>query len=348
MARVGIVGTGWGARVQVPAFRAAGLEVAGLAGEHPGKTRRVASELGVPPFADWRALIASPIDLVSLVVPPAEHVEMACAALAAGRHVLAEKPTALDADGAARMAETAAAHPDRLALIDHELRFLPSWRAARERIRDLGDIRHAEVCYSSPSRGDPTRPWNWWSDAAQGGGVWGAVGSHYVDAVRYFIGEIDEVQAELKTFVQRRPAGNGLSEVTSDDFAAVHARITGGAVAAMTFSSVAAADDPTTLTITGAKGAFRLVGSELWEARRAGPWERRTVGEGPPVPGDSPGAFFGSATEYFAAALRRALDAGDRSALSLAATFEDGLAHQRVLDAARRSHENEGRWERVR
>ena len=334
--------------MQVPAFRSAGLDVAGIAGAHPEKTRRLAAELGVRAFDGWRELIEAPIDLVSLVVPPSEHVALACAAIAAGRHVLAEKPTALDTAGAERMAAAAAAHPDRLALIDHELRFLRSWGAARERVGELGPVRHVEVRYASPSRGDPSRPWNWWSDAAQGGGVWGAVGSHYVDAVRWFVGEIEEVQAELATFVRERPAENGRRPVTSDDFAAVHAKIRGGAVAVMTFSSVAAADDPTTLTITGADAAFRLTGAELWEARRKGEWRRALADDAPTAPGDSPGSFFGSATRRLGEALRRALDEGDPGALAAAATFADGLAQQRVLDAARRSHANGGRWEAVR
>jgi predicted dehydrogenase len=205
MARIGIIGTGWGARTQAPAFRFAGLEIGGIAGSDPDKTRRVAEDLGVPAFEDWRVLARAPeIDLVTIVTPPSEHASMALAALEAGKHVLSEKPTALDAREARRMVEAAARRPDQLALIDHELRFLPSWRAACERVREIGPIRYAEVRYSSPGRADRTRPWNWWSDARLGGGVWGAVGSHFVDAVRYLVGEVEAVQALLHTFIAER------------------------------------------------------------------------------------------------------------------------------------------------
>ena len=82
MAKIGIVGTGWGARVQVPTFREAGLEVVALAGFHRNKTRKTADELGVTAFDDWRDLVRdSAIDLVSIVTPPSEHREMALAAL---------------------------------------------------------------------------------------------------------------------------------------------------------------------------------------------------------------------------------------------------------------------------
>ena len=237
MARIGIIGTGWGARVQVPAFREAGLEVVAVAGHNSDRTRRAAGELDVEPFDDWRSLIAADLDLVTIVTPPSEHVVMATAALAAGKHVLCEKPTALNVDEAAKLIAAAAEHPDRIALIDHELRFLPSFRAARERIGELGRIRYAEVRYASPGRGDRSRAWNWWSDADQGGGIWGAVGSHFVDALRFLGMEIAAVQATLKTIIDERPFENGTRHVTSDDFAAVNLRLANGAIAAMTFSA---------------------------------------------------------------------------------------------------------------
>ena len=108
---------------------------------------------------------------------------------------------------------------DQIALIDHELRFLPSFRAARERIGELGGIRYAEVRYASPGRGDRTRAWNWWSDAEQGGGIWGAVGSHFVDTLRFLGMEIEAVQATLRTIIDEAPVRNGTRRVTSDDFA---------------------------------------------------------------------------------------------------------------------------------
>src|SRR5205807_10305439 len=85
-----------------------------------------------------------------------------------------------------------------------------------------GPIRYAEVRYASPSRGDRSRPWNWWSDADEGGGVWGAVGSHFVDALRYLGCEIEAVQAVLATIIDERSG----KRVTSDDFASVNLRLT--------------------------------------------------------------------------------------------------------------------------
>lgn len=348
MTRIGIIGTGWGARVQVPTFREAGLNVVAIAGHNRERTRAVADELDVCAHDDWRNIVASlEVDLVSIVTPPSEHREMAIAALKAGKHVLLEKPTALNAAEAEELVAAARAHPDRVALIDHELRFLPSWREARARMAsEIGDVRYAEVRYSSPARGDRSREWNWWADASRGGGVWGAVGSHFVDALRYFGMEIESAQALMRSTIETRPFGDTTRAVTADDFASVDLRLRGGAVAAMMFSAVASGpDESSALTIHGERGAMRFIGEEVhlsinrspFTTMAGGSFTTRAGGPMPSRPGNSHGGAFGTGTLHLGHALRAALDEGNREALSPAATFEDGLMQQRVLDAARKS-----------
>ena len=345
MARIGIIGTGWGARVQVPLFRQAGLQVVAIAGFHKSKTRELANKLDLRPHDDWQALIAAPdVDLVTIVTPPSEHHEMTVAALEAGKHVICEKPTALNAAEAESMLHAATRRPEQLALIDHELRFLPSWREARQRFGEIGAVRYAEVRYSSPARGARTREWNWWSDAGRGGGVWGAVGSHFVDALRYFGLEFEAALALMRTTIDRRPFGEGTREVTSDDWASVQLRARGGAVVTMTFSAVATGpDEDSVMTIYGEDGALRFSGEAVLISKSNEAFAPLSGGEKAQIPGNSPGGAFGTGTLHLGHALRAALDDGDRDALAPAATFEDGLAQQRVLDAARRSSAG-GTW----
>ena len=347
MARVGIIGTGWGARVQVPVFREAGLEVVAIAGFNPGKTRETAAGLDLRTFDEWRDLVASDLDLVSVTAPPSEHREMALAALEAGKHVLCEKPTAMNAAEAEELVGAAARRPDRIAIIDHELRFLPAWRHTRERIAEIGPIRYAEVRYASPARGDRARAWNWWSDAKRGGGIWGAVGSHFADALRYFGMEFESAQAMLSTTIEERPFGGSRRAVTSDDWTSAHFRMRGGAVVTMTFSAVSAGpDESSSMTIHGEFGALRFIGEEVLISKDRAPFTRFAGDALADRPGNSPGGAFGTGTLHLGRALRAALDDGDRSALGPAATFEDGLMQQRVLDAARKSAA-EGGWASV-
>lgn len=344
MARIGIVGTGWGARVQVPTFREAGWDVVGIAGSLAARTGVVGAELGVRSFEDWRELIRSDeVELVSIVTPPSEHHEMAVAALEAGKHVLCEKPTALNRVQASDLVRVAAEHGDCIALIDHELRFLPSWREARERIAEIGPVRYADGRYASPARGDRSRAWNWWSDAARGGGIWGAVGSHSVDALRYFGLEPQSAQAFLATIIDERPFEGSSRAVTADDWGVVHLRMNDGSLAVLSFSAVASGpDESAMLTIHGERGAMRFTGEEVLLSTGGSSFER--IAGGPLVkrPGNSAGGAFGSGTFHLALALRAALDEGDRSALAPAATFEDGLMQQRILDAARMSSSSGG------
>ncbi len=102
MAKVGIIGRGWGERSQVPNFREAGLQI-GLTAGH----------------ADWRKVIESDASVITVVTLPSTHAEIALAALEAGKHVICEKPTALNAAEAQQLADAARAHPKQIALIDH-------------------------------------------------------------------------------------------------------------------------------------------------------------------------------------------------------------------------------------
>ncbi len=347
MARVGIVGTGWGTRVQVPLFREAGLQVVAIAGFHTAKTRELAAGLGLPAYDDWRELIASDVDLVSVTTPPSEHREMTLAALEAGKHVICEKPTAINAGEAKELMAAAKARPEQIAVIDHELRFLPAWRETRERMGEIGPIRYAEVRYSSPARGDRSREWNWWSDARRGGGIWGAVGSHFADALRYFGMEFEAAQALMRTTIEERPFEGAMREVTVDDWTSVHFRMRGGAVVSMAFSAVSRGpDESSVMTIHGEEGALRFVGEEVLISKGGAPFTRFAGDEMAKRPGNSHGGAFGTGTLHLGRALRAALDDGDRSALAPAATFEDGLIQQRVLDAARRSA-SDGGWAAV-
>ena len=343
MARIGIIGTGFGARVQTPLFRQAGLDVVALAGFRPEKTREIAGELGVRAHDDWRELVAAAdIDLVSVTSPPSEHRKMAIAVLDAGKHCLCEKPTALNADEARQLVDAAKRHPNQIAIIDHELRFVPSWRNARSRIGEIGAIRYAEVRYASPSRGDRKRAWNWWSDASRGGGILGAVGSHYIDALRWFGMEVEAVRAHLRTIIDRRPFERGSREVTSDDFASVELQLRGGANAVMSLSAVTSGpDEASLLTIYGEDGALRFLAEEVLLSREGAEFER-IANPAPDLPGNSPGGAFGTGTLHLGRALRAALDDGDRDAVAHAATFEDGLMQQRALDAARKSSASGG------
>jgi len=336
--RVGIIGTGFGSQVQIPAFRAhPRAEVVAVASGTPGKAARVASRFGIPhAFDDWRDLVRVDLDLVSITPPPAHHHPMALAAVRAGRHVLCEKPMANGVREAAEMLRAAEA-AGVVHVIDHELRFNPNRRKIRALVQAgfLGRPRHALITVASAGRADPTRPWDWWSDASQGGGVLGAQGSHQVDLLRYWLGEVTAVTGGTETYIAERPADGARRRVSADDFAVCALRFRSGAVGTILLSVVAAHGEGPRIELWGDEGSLRLDARErLWGARRGGEWQELTEPETlAPPPGMEYPALWGLSFVRLADHLVGAIL--DGTPLEPAATFVDGLQVQQVLDAVR-------------
>ena len=356
--RIGIIGAGFARSSQIPAFEACeSAKIVAIASARREHAEEVAREFGIEHVAgDWRALVArDDIDLVSIVTPVVTHCEMTLAALDHGKAVLCEKPMAMNAQEALRMTERARA-AGVLALIDHELRFLPGRMKMRELVRrgDIGKLRHAKLTFRSDSRADANRPWNWWSDKTQGGGALGAIGSHVIDGWRWLLGaDTQEVIGNLATHIRERKDETGkLREVTTDDEANLLVRfadteLTEGATGNASMSLVEYGKPEHRLEIFGSSGALMIEESgELWQSKVGeGEWRRVEIDPGELAPGMRDSGWARGFTT-FSKRIVEALRA-DRTTVEGAATFEDGYRTQVVLDAARRSHES-GCWAKIK
>jgi len=348
--RVGIIGTGFARTTQIPGFtNCEGARVVAIASGHRENAEKVAREFDIEHVdSDWQSLVErDDIDLVSIVTPVVTHCEITLQALANGKAVLCEKPMAMNAGEARRMAD-AARDAGVLALIDHELRFLPGRLKMRELIQhgEIGKIKHASVIFRADSRADPDRAWNWWSDEQQGGGALGAIGSHIIDGFRWMLStEVESVTCYLATHISERRDHEGrLRPVTSDDEANLLLQLpqTGlaeGATASVLISMVAAGTPAHCLEFFGERGALRVESDgELWRSNvGAGNWQKIEIDRGELATGMSDNGWARGFT-VFAQQIVEALRDG-RTTAQGAATFEDGYRTQLVLDAARRSHE---------
>jgi predicted dehydrogenase len=185
MVKVGIIGTGWGVNVQLPIFNSIeGMEVTAVYSRSQDKADATAKKFGIQHAFDSVEALCNcvDVDVVSVVSPTHFHQEHALAALRAGKHVLCDKPLAVDAAGAALMAAEAAARPNQLALVDHEIRFLPFVQKAAALVQSgaLGELYHVDVL-TMLQFGHFGRSHGWWNERESGGGVLGAVGVHMVD-----------------------------------------------------------------------------------------------------------------------------------------------------------------------
>ncbi len=351
--RVGFIGSGWTDSTQIPTFRLGGLTPQAIASANPAKARAVAEKHGVPEvYATWQELVASPnVDLVSVCTPPHLHKEIAIAALRAGKHVISEKPTALNVAEAEAMLAAAQAAPNQLAIVDHELRFHPQRLQMRQMIREgyIGSVLHVNFDRLGSERLNPDLPWNWWCDVDQGGGILNALGSHLLDLARWMVGRIDALTAQLQIgHLYRTDAAGVVRQVTADDHAQILLRFANGAQGSITVSGLTPGGWGMSITAVGTDGALRLDNQDmLWGMRGAaypgGEWEAVRPRHAPANLADLPNQrAFGVGTYYLAQMLAMSLPMGE-VLLNDAASFYDGLVVQRALDAARAAHQN-GSW----
>lgn len=348
--RIGFIGTGFARRVQMPSFSEAGAELVSVASGRFENAQATAAQFGIPHFTDdWRETITrEDVDLVCVTTPPDTHFEMTRRAIEAGKHVLCEKPMAMNADEARQMTAMAKTS-GTLALIDHELRFQPGRLKAFEMLRDgaIGKVRHAKYNFRNSSRGDASVPWSWWSDKSAGGGALGAIGSHCIDSFNWFLGtEISEVFCRLQTHVkQRRDEKTGeMREVTSDDEANLIVRFRDGdltkdATGTIAVSMVEYPDYQNVIEFFGTKGALRVgyLGEVFLAKAGDGEWREIETEKGRSVEGVFDSGF-PSGFMAFAPKIIEAVRNG-KTEIEHAATFDDGLKVQKILDAAHESND---------
>lgn len=215
---------------------------------------------------DWREVIErDDIDVVDICSPGSSHVEIAIAALAAGKHVLCEKPLANTVAEAEQMAAaaTAAAEHGVFAMVGFSYRRVPAITFARDLLASgrLGSLRQVRAQYLQDWLSDAEGPMTWRLDKSlAGSGSLGDIGAHAIDAVQFITGQsVDSVSGILETLVPERPllgetvglGGTASSErgkVTVDDVALFTGRLSGGTLGSFEATRYA----------TGRKNAFRL------------------------------------------------------------------------------------------
>jgi predicted dehydrogenase len=351
-------------------------ELTVLAGRDPAGVSAAADRLGwASTETDWRRVVErDDVDLVDICTPGDSHAEIAIAALAAGKHVLCEKPLAnsvAEAEAMVAAAERAAASGVR-AMVGFTYRRVPAVALARQLVADgrLGQLRHVRAQYLQDWIADPAAPLSWrlQKDKA-GSGALGDIGAHIVDLTQFITGEtLTGVSGMTETFVRKRPlpasstklggvGGEGMGEVTVDDAAAFLGRFTGGALATFEATRFALGrKNAIRIELNGSAGslAFDFEDMNVLEffdgsepAGTAG--FRRIVVTEPEHPyidawwPAGHGLGYEHGFTHQVVDLVTALAAGEQPAPS----FADGLQVQRVLDAVERSAADRSTWTEI-
>ncbi len=219
-----VVGTGFIGPVHVEALRRAGVNVIGILGSSPEKSLAAAGRLGlVKGYASLEEVLGDAgVDSVHLTTPNRFHFEQAKAALAAGKHVMCEKPLAMNSEESARLVELADEARGRglAAGVNYNIRYYPICREAADRARNgtLGEVFHVAGSYVQDWLFHDT-DFNWRVVAEDGGELRAVadIGTHWLDLIRSITGlEVEAVCADLKTVFPVRQSPKGSVETFSD------------------------------------------------------------------------------------------------------------------------------------
>ena len=261
----GIIGCGWVApshAVGVRALAADGVRLVAVADADGKRARELAESYGSPEvYEDYRELLArDDIDAVSICLPDYLHREAALGAADAGKHVLCEKPLALDLDEATEMVTAFEGRGLELCVVMNH-RFAPDNIRVKRAIDDgaIGRILMAGVLHSSALTGndDGSSPWRGRRDRAAGG-ILATQTIHFLDLLLWFAGQAAAVKAWTQVLVR--------DELDYEDTAALAIRLSSGALATLvTTNGTPIMDDlsGTRIEVHGTDGYFVLQGDEL-------------------------------------------------------------------------------------
>ncbi|WP_127583521.1 Gfo/Idh/MocA family protein [Paenibacillus koleovorans] len=222
---------------------------------------------------DWRRIMErKDIDIIDIVSPNNTHSDIVMAAAQCGKHIICEKPLAMDVPQAERMLQ-AVQHAGVKHMICFNYRFVPAVAFVKRLIEQgiLGQLYHLRATFLQDWIMDPEFPLVWrLRREVCGSGALGDLMAHSIDLARYLIGEISEVSGMLETFIKKRPSGEmadglraqadgaGLGEVDVDDAAIMMARFDNGCLGVFEASRFAKGNRcGNRLEINGSKGSIR-------------------------------------------------------------------------------------------
>ena len=368
-----VIGTGFIGTVHVQALRRLGVRVAGVLGSSPARAAARAAEIGVDKaYGSIEELLSDrSVEVVHVTSPNQLHYPQVKAIIAAGKHVICEKPLAMTSAQSAEMAELAGAS-GRICAVCYNIRFYPLNQHAHAMVGagDLGDIRFVTGHYHQDWLAKAT-DWNWRLQSEIGGALRsvGDIGTHWVDLTSFITGmKASAVFADLMTFLpeRQRPAGpvetfssaEGATRAVSidtDDASAIIIRYGNGARGVLTTSQINIGRKNSLHWDIAGSTASAAWDSEtpdhLFVGHRDAPNQTlmrdfTLMNEaGTRAASLPPGHVEGFADSFFAffRAVYSDIAAGSRNADSTWATFDDGHYEMRFCDAVVKSAQL-GRW----
>jgi len=341
--RVGIVGLGFGGKVHLPAFMSIPhVTVGAVCSSNASSASQIARSFGVPEaYSNWRDLVsAHNIDAVSVAVPPAAQYEIVSGALAAGKHVLCEKPFGLHLREASGMVE-AAKHRNVTAAVGFQFRMEPGISELRRKVKsgEVGTVRRLHVVWLTRGASDPNRPWSWQNDISSGGGVLTAFGSHVIDYVQWITGShIQSIVTDTEILTRLRNDNFGKEkQVTAEDSCNFICRLVNGIDVIAAISNCCSTGLGHSIEVYGDLGRLRFFHAHPFDAPAQLVYQPIDGDEHKVTVPDLPGDASDTRTAAFRELARIFVESIEERSCPDLPTFSSGLEVREVLEAARQS-----------
>lgn len=338
--KVAAIGTAWASQSPLPALSTHPLvELVAICSARMERAQEAAAKFGVQHAFDnyEKMLHEAECDIVYVGGPVALHQPMALAAAAAGKHLLCEKPLAINAHEGAVMLD--AVRSRNLAhLVAFTMRNYPGPHYVRRLLDEnaIGEIRHINMSFWFSLPPQVPRVYGWLNDLSRGGGMLNAMGSHYLDLARWFAGDFATVSGVTRTWRKELPDEKGeMHTVTADDSFALTATMKNDAVVTIHMSSEALPGSGSRIELYGTEGAIVLDGLDQLRVTRNGAREPETVSIPPVAFSESAAACQSPRFGELITEMIRWIESGHEASPN----FADALAVQRVIDAIRQSND---------
>ena len=220
--RIAIAGLGFGKKVHLEALKESDYLIPKAIFHYKKEQKSLLEkETGLDFYHDWTALVkSSEIDGIIIATPPETRFKLAKEALENNKHLLLEKPVAINSSEIEEL-QRISLIKNLSVCVDFEYRAVPLFLQTKKLLDEniLGEIYLVKLDWLMGSRSDPKREWNWYSLDSKGGGEIGALGTHAFDMLNWFFGESTKVSGKLATSIKKRSLANSsdLLQVTSED-----------------------------------------------------------------------------------------------------------------------------------
>lgn len=343
LVKIGIIGTGVGIRTHLGGFnKVPNAQINGIVGSNEERTTFFAEKYNIPNgFSTYKALCeSSEIDLVCVTTPNNNHFEEIKYALSCNKHIIAEKPLAMNMYEVESLIQLSNAS-EKISIIDHQLRFNPYIVKVRDILSSgiIGKLYFIKVHQQSIGFSDKKAKWNWSFDHQLGGGVRLAMATHLIDLLNFWLRKptVYTVKGAMDVVVPERPNLNGITQkIQASSFFSAALSVQENLEVHLSATAAAFGEPRFDFSIYGSEGEIHFTLNDKLKGSFSSSRGKVDVINVDGVTQDEREnrvSIFSGSFVYLANKIIASIISNDRSLISNAAFFSDAFFTQNILDA---------------